>query len=183
MSVFFTSDTHFGHYNAIRYDNRPYKSIEEMDEDLICRWNEKVGKDDLVYHLGDVSWYKDDYYTYKLLSRLNGKIELIFGNHDGNLKAKSLSRFESVHHVQHKIKDKASGTRIILSHAPILFDQDALSSVNFYGHVHIGCDYEYVKRYVNMMRQNCVKCVMHNVGCMCWDFAPATFEEIIKSKK
>ena len=54
--VFFTSDLHFGHENAIRFDNRPFKSIEEMDTELIRRWNEKVGKGDLVYVLGDMIW-------------------------------------------------------------------------------------------------------------------------------
>ena len=50
--VFFTSDLHFGHENAIRFDNRPFKTVEEMDEELIRRWNAKVGKGDLVYVFG-----------------------------------------------------------------------------------------------------------------------------------
>ena len=46
--VFFTSDTHFGHENVIRFDGRPFASVEEMDAELIRRWNAKVGKGDLV---------------------------------------------------------------------------------------------------------------------------------------
>lgn len=53
--IWFTSDTHFGHANIIKYCNRPYKDTEEMNADLIKRWNSTVGKDDLVWHLGDFS--------------------------------------------------------------------------------------------------------------------------------
>ena len=53
QKVFFTSDLHLGHANVITYDNRPFSSVEEMDEELIRRWNAKVGKGDVVYVLGD----------------------------------------------------------------------------------------------------------------------------------
>ena len=52
--VFFTGDLHFGHENVIAFDDRPFKSVEEMDAELIKRWNAKVGKDDFVYVLGDM---------------------------------------------------------------------------------------------------------------------------------
>lgn len=52
--VFFTSDLHFGHENVIKFDNRPFRSVEEMDAELISRWNNKVKKGDLVYVLGDL---------------------------------------------------------------------------------------------------------------------------------
>lgn len=45
--IYFTADMHFGHENVIKFDNRPFKSLEEMDEELIKRWNNKVGKADL----------------------------------------------------------------------------------------------------------------------------------------
>ena len=54
QKVFFTSDLHFGHENVLRFDNRPFASVEEMDAELVRRWNEKVGKGDLVYVLGDL---------------------------------------------------------------------------------------------------------------------------------
>ena len=56
QKVFFTSDLHFGHENALRFDKRPFASVEEMDAELIRRWNAKVGKVDLVYVLGDMIW-------------------------------------------------------------------------------------------------------------------------------
>ena len=54
--LFFTSDTHFDHKNIIRYCNRPFSSIEEMNNFLIKRWNATVGPDDTVFHLGDVTF-------------------------------------------------------------------------------------------------------------------------------
>ena len=53
MSVFFLADTHFGDGNILRYENRPFATVEEMDRELIRRWNEKVGAGDTVFHLGD----------------------------------------------------------------------------------------------------------------------------------
>ncbi len=51
--LWFTADHHFGHANIIRYCNRPFASAEEMDATLVHLWNETVGRDDIVYHLGD----------------------------------------------------------------------------------------------------------------------------------
>ena len=51
--VFFTGDLHFGHENVLAFDHRPFETVEEMDAELIRRWNHKVGKGDLVYVLGD----------------------------------------------------------------------------------------------------------------------------------
>ena len=49
----FIADTHFGHKNILRLNNRPYKDIDEMNRDYIEKWNNKVGKDDTVIHGGD----------------------------------------------------------------------------------------------------------------------------------
>ena len=54
QKIFFTSDLHFGHENVLRFDNRPFETVEEMDDELIKRWNDKVAKGDLVYVLGDL---------------------------------------------------------------------------------------------------------------------------------
>lgn len=79
--TFFTSDTHFNHANIIKYCNRPYKSVAEMNEALIANWNKKVGPDDEVYHIGDVSFGNVDLCR-PILQRLNGTIYLIKGNHE-----------------------------------------------------------------------------------------------------
>ena len=81
-NLFFTSDHHFGHRNIIRYANRPFSSVEEMNEVMIERWNEKVQPQDVVYHLGDFALCSQNE-TAAILDRLNGQIRLIKGNHEG----------------------------------------------------------------------------------------------------
>lgn len=78
---FYTSDTHFRHSNIIKYCNRPFSSKEEMDEELITRWNNKVPKDGLVYHVGDVI-LGGSAEMKEVLPRLNGEKILVIGNHD-----------------------------------------------------------------------------------------------------
>lgn len=82
QKIFFTSDLHFGHENVLRFDNRPFETVEEMDDELIKRWNDKVGKGDLVYVLGDLIWKTATNEAVQIIKRLNGQIILIKGNHD-----------------------------------------------------------------------------------------------------
>lgn len=78
MTIWFTSDTHFGHANIIWHSGRPFKDVGEMDEQLIQNWNEVVGDRDTVIHLGDFAWRDAEVY----LKRLNGSVCLVMGNHD-----------------------------------------------------------------------------------------------------
>lgn len=82
MTIFFTSDHHFGHKNIIKYSNRPFSSSEEMDKIMIERWNEKVKPEDIVYYLGDFSLSENDKYIDDIFLQLNGKIYIMKGNHD-----------------------------------------------------------------------------------------------------
>lgn len=84
---YYTSDTHFGHFNMTAHPdsknlcNRPWASVEEMNEALVERWNSRVGPGDTVYHLGDVCMGKlDD--SLPVVRRLNGVKILVPGNHD-----------------------------------------------------------------------------------------------------
>lgn len=77
-NVFFTADTHFGHGGILRECNRPFSSIEEMDDTLVQNWNKQVGAFDHVWHLGDFAWR--DHLGYR--KRLNGVVHLVEGNHD-----------------------------------------------------------------------------------------------------
>ncbi len=81
MNTFFTSDTHFGHKNIIRYCSRPFTSVEEMNETIIQRWNAKVKSGDYVYHLGDFAFGQRDQIL-AVRQKLNGHITIIEGNHD-----------------------------------------------------------------------------------------------------
>lgn len=79
--TFFVGCTHFQHANIIKLANRPFSSVEEMDETLIDNWNKTVGKNDVVYHLGDFAYHGTTSNS-DILKRLNGRITLIQGNHD-----------------------------------------------------------------------------------------------------
>ena len=80
--IFFTADTHFNHKNIIRYLNRPFVDVNHMDDVIIKNWNNVVPKDGIVYHLGDFGFMRSDDDIQGYLSRLNGEIRLILGNHD-----------------------------------------------------------------------------------------------------
>ena len=67
--------------NILKYCNRPFENIEEHDEELIRRWNNKVSKNDIVFHLGDVG-FDHPKKIHEYLEKLNGKIYLVIGNHD-----------------------------------------------------------------------------------------------------
>lgn len=77
--TYFIADTHFGDDNIRRYENRPYKTADEMDKALIENWNGAVSCEDMVYVLGD---FGADGSEKEILSKLNGEKYLIKGNHD-----------------------------------------------------------------------------------------------------
>ena len=89
MNIWFTSDTHFHHKNIIEYCNRPFTSVDEMDEALVTNWNARVGVNDTVYHLGDFLLCKSrsrrgfSECLTRMIAKLNGaSIFLLPGNHD-----------------------------------------------------------------------------------------------------
>lgn len=80
MTIFFTSDHHFGHANIIKYCNRPFSHTSEMDKEMFHRWNQTVQPDDTVYYLGDFAMqFKNAAWW---VPQLNGQKFLICGNHD-----------------------------------------------------------------------------------------------------
>lgn len=79
--IYFTSDLHFYHENIIRICDRPFGSVEEMNEALIDNWNSTVMENDEVYILGDVT-LKGAEDAMTVLRRLNGRKYLVRGNHD-----------------------------------------------------------------------------------------------------
>lgn len=124
---FFTSDTHFGHKNIIRYANRPFADVSHMNEAIIANWNALVGPFDTVYHLGDVAlgpWEDWD----AVLTRLNGYKILVVGNHDRIFKGekpKMQERFaEHYERWFDEIHDNveslhlSNGAEVALSHFP-----------------------------------------------------------------
>lgn len=81
MRKFMISDTHFGHLNIIKYESRPFKNTDEMETEIIKNWNETVTEYDEVFHLGDFAFLGKEKIK-ELVSKLNGKIHLVLGNHD-----------------------------------------------------------------------------------------------------
>ena len=79
--IYITSDTHFSHKNIIEYCDRPYTNPEEMNKDLISKWNSVVKEDDIVLHLGDVGFGLVEELS-PIIQGLNGHKILIRGNHD-----------------------------------------------------------------------------------------------------
>ena len=132
--TFFTSDTHFNHANIIKFCNRPFKDVEQMNETLIANWNRVVGMDDTVFHLGDFCLGGAAEWT-KVLDRLNGRIYLIMGNHDlKNLRQGFVGRFEHVAMQMHIMVGKQ---RIYLCHYPFLCFEGGYKNVGqLFGHVH-----------------------------------------------
>lgn len=135
MKTFVIADTHFGHSNIIKYCNRPFVTVEEMDRQIVEKWNSVVEKDDIVYHLGDfalgnvskVSEYR---------KQLKGKIFLIQGNHDGyNIKRYYEAGFDKVYDKPIIYQDF-----FIMSHQP-LFITSSMPYVNIHGHVHNNPEY------------------------------------------
>jgi calcineurin-like phosphoesterase family protein len=133
MNVWFSSDTHFGHANIIRLADRPYADLAEMDEALIANWNSRVGRDDRVYFLGDLSFHRPEI-TRGIVRRLNGEIHLVVGNHDERTVRKIPDAFASVNQM---LTVKLWEQRIVLCHyAMRVWNRSHYGAWQLYGHSH-----------------------------------------------
>ncbi len=140
-NVHFCSDTHWFHNNILRYCNRPFGSVEEMNEALVNNWNSVVKPDDHVYHLGDFCFGNVEKWNWCLEpGRLNGHIHLILGNHDPERVFRDgtfIERFDSIDYQKILIIE---GWTVILNHFPFLsfsnnFDHKV---IQLFGHIHSG---------------------------------------------
>lgn len=136
MKTFITSDIHFSHKNIIKFcpDSRPFESIEEMNSTIIQRWNDTVSPNDKVYILGDLSFASVDD-TYKLISSLNGNLNLIKGNHDRILDS---GKIKSLFHTFREYDEiKYNDQNIVLFHFPIhSWNKKHYGSIHLHGHTH-----------------------------------------------
>jgi calcineurin-like phosphoesterase family protein len=167
-NIYFTSDSHFGHFNIIRYTGRPYNSARHMDECMIQDWNDTVGKDDWVIHLGDFSFQSDLY-----VHRLNGKIILVKGNHDDG---KHNGLFEGVVEF---MPLKIAEFNCYLIHTPIdpmgqykKGREPDFSLLDRYDY--IICGHTHVKKDGRVSGKNI------NVGVDAWDMRPIHIDELIR---
>jgi len=133
-AVFLVSDTHFGHAGVCRFTHpddatvklRPWTDPDEMDEEMIRRWNDRVRPNDKVYHLGDVVINRRALPT---LARLNGDKVLIRGNHD-------IFRDDEYRQYFRELRAYHVMNGMILSHIPVHEASLGRFGVNIHGHLH-----------------------------------------------
>ena len=174
--IFFTSDTHFCHKNILKYCKRPFSTIEENDEELIRRWNEKVPEDGLVFHLGDIAFGNKEKVN-EILNKLNGTIILIIGNHDSEEFINDYSwRFQ---YMEFQIEMKIGKRNIILNHCPMLAFPGAWrgekATYQLFGHVHTS---EYTDEGLDQQRMKYLFTSQYDVGVDNNDFAPVSWKEV-----
>ena len=168
---YFIADTHFGHNNIIKMCNRPFDSIEAMNEALISAWNERVTGNDTVFILGDLFFRCAN--PEPILQQLKGKKRLIIGNHDSSWMNKvDLSRyFVSVD----SFLEITDGVRAItLCHYPLLTWKHKLRSYMIHGHIHNDTASDYFP--LMAIRERVL-----NAGVDINGFRPVTFEELLEN--
>lgn len=179
MTTFFTSDLHLGHANALEHCQRPFTSVEEMNEMLIENWNRKVQMDDEIYIIGDFA-YRSACPVTNYLTRLNGQKHLIIGNHElwfyNDL---SMTRFfKSVDHMQ---VIRLGEKMITLCHYPMFewngsrraLNQQTSKSWLIHGHIH---NRRNVDSYLHIRDR--LPCAL-NAGVDINHYEPVSFEELI----
>ena len=142
-NIWFTSDTHWFHTNILKYCNRPFESVEAMNDALVANWNSVVKPEDHVYHLGDFCFGNVEKWNWCLEpGRLNGHIHLILGNHDPERVFRDgtfIERFDSIDYQKIFIIE---GWTVILNHFPFLSFSNNLDHkvMQLFGHIHSGPD-------------------------------------------
>lgn len=183
QNIWFASDYHFYHANVIKYDNRPFTNVSEMNRILVENWNQKVKTNDVVFYLGDLSFEKKFDETINLINELNGKIHFILGNHDDERIIKKLNRFETVSdYINLSVIDNDNPRKkqgIMMMHYPILsWDKAHHGDYMLHGHCHgsLMNDPEYSWYYERKVL---------DVGCNMTNYKPISYveiKEIMKNK-
>jgi calcineurin-like phosphoesterase family protein len=164
MAIFFTSDTHFGHGGALGLYRRPFASVAAMNEAIIERWNETVGPDDEVWHLGDFAIRQRPAIVAELLARLAGAKHLLTGNND----PAATAELEGWASVQPYAEITAEGISLVLCHYPFRSWRGMnKGSINLHGHCH--------GRIKPRPRQ-------FDVGVDVWGFRPVTLGTILDKR-
>jgi len=163
--IWLTADTHYGHANIIKYCNRPFSSVEEMDEAMIRNHNAVVRPGDIWYHLGDFAMGRHDDY----LSRLNGGAKhLIFGNHDHRNRTTQAKGWTSMGDIAH-VQFPGIDIPVVLFHyAMRVWNRSHHGALHLYGHSHGTLPGD---------SQSC------DVGVDCWGFKPITIDRAIARMK
>ena len=165
MATFFTSDTHFGDLRVLRFDHRPFATLDAHDEAVVARWNEVVGLADEVWHLGDFALGPSPGRTAELLAALNGTKHLIIGNNDDEATL-SLTGWASIRHYAELQMD---GRVLVLCHYPFrTWNGIGRGVINLHGHSH--------GRLKPITRQ-------YDVGVDVWDFRPVPLSTVLGRRR
>lgn len=180
----YIADLHFGHDSILAYDNRPFRTVEEMNEELITRWNSTVRKEDLTWILGDFCFGPEEFWA-EILGRLSGRKSLILGNHDNR---ETVTRLRDCFEDIADYREISDGERhVVLCHYPILaFRDHYFGWVHLYGHVHTGFEANVTAHAKSLIQQLYVRndvCSAFNVGAMLpyMDYTPRTLDEILRT--
>lgn len=180
-NIFFTSDTHFGHRNIIKYSNRPFPDVEAMDDHLISQINAHVMEDDILWHLGDFSMYshskgKNGSY-YAACKKYRDKIKcqnvnIVWGNHDDDSIQDLFS--EACHLKELRLENYPI---IVLCHyAMAIWNKSHRSAIHLYGHSH-GMAEPWFNR--NMPGRRAIDVGVDNTYKIIGDFRPWSIQELL----
>lgn len=212
MNIFFTSDVHFLHANIIKYSNRPFVktcvdhdraywdatdaqklcqeckklSVDYQTEELIKRWNAKVGPNDLVYNFGDFIWTNDPKEWVSIFEQLNGRQRILVGNHDKVLADKngvakeipdldwSIREFigtKKLELLQNYREERFKNQWTVMFHFPIgSWHRQMYGAYMLHGHTH--------GTYPSSWPMSGQHGRIMDVGADCYDWAPVSLDEI-----
>lgn len=191
---YYISDLHLFHKNVTKegsdFDGRPYRTLEEMHEDIRNRWNRKITDEDTVYILGDVSLRKKQEELTAYVSALKGSKILIRGNHDHISDPQYQRVYDEICDYKEITDCLGQGAvHLVLSHYPIMMWKNQHRGwILLYGHVHNGGEYRYFQRLIEEMNSKDFEARVsnslvraYNVGCMLpyMDYEPRTLSEIV----
>ena len=170
--IYFTSDLHLGHRNVIRHCDRPFATVEEMDDTLISNWRSRVTNRDTVYVLGDLM-FRNEKPPEWYLRQLPGKKHLVMGNHDRDWvkKCRLEDFFESVTNLNF-ISDGSH--QCTLCHYPMMSWPHMARCYMVFGHIHGNTDADYWP----LIRDSAL---MLNAGVDVNGLRPVTFEEMVEN--
>ena len=171
--MYFTADTHFGHTNILKLCRRPFETIEEMNEDLIARWNSRVTGADSIYIVGDMFYRCDD--AEAILKRLHGKKHLVIGNHDSSW----MDRVDLSKHFAQvcDLKVTTNGRyALTLCHYPLLTWKREEKSYMIHGHIHANTDDDFFPLI-------CKRDRLLNAGVDVNGYAPVSFDELLENNR
>lgn len=143
MNYYFSADYHLSHKNICKYCNRPFNSVEEMNETIISNHNSLVKPNDVFYFLGDLCFGNEKVIA-QFLRRLNGNIKVIFGNHDKTLRKFAKKDLNSYSELRNRVEFlgdykeiEINKQHIVLSHYAFrVFNRSHRGAWNLYGHSH-----------------------------------------------